>query len=333
MIRFSFKKYLIFFEGLIRWTLLRRLATGMLQFENELGELKVISSTEVLALWSRGEWVVDENSLGSKADAVYIATPRDLSTFPEKWQIRVRRYMHYLKAINPEKTLYNRDVWKKLIKTASLEINDPHPPCPTSVHVWWRKYRRTKSPISLIPKNVVGFQKARDFRYVIFEDIISEMYLTTQKRKKSEVVKAVNDRIYKVNLGRLKEDQIPTLAKSSIYRWLEQLQQDEVDAARLGADAARTKYRMSMAGLKVSTILERVKIDHTPLDLIVYDKHTMLPLGRPWLTKAIDCESKMIVGSYISFNPPSSYSVLQCLKQMIMPKDDWLARFPDIQGN
>lgn len=332
MIRFSFRLNQVFIEGLVRWMLRRRLVTGMLQFENEKGEIKVLSNAEVLSLWNRGEWVVDENSLGSRADAIYIATPRDLSTFPEKWQIRVGRYMHYLNAVKPDQIKFNPLVWGKLIEDASREINDPKPPCAGSVHEWWRKYRRTKSPISLIPKNIVGLQHPRDYRYSIFEDIVAEVYLTLQKRKKSEVVKGVNDRIRQVNVGKQPADQIPILCKSTIYRWLEQLQQDVVDAARLGSEKARVKYRMSMSGLKVSSILERVEIDHTPIDLIVIEKQTMLPLGRPWLTLAIDKHSRMVVGFYICFNAPSSYSVLQCLKQMILPKDDWLARFPDIQG-
>lgn len=332
MKRFFVRKSLIFVEVNTRWEVKRRLATGKLQFENELGEIKTLFDSEVLSLWKNGEWSIDENSLGSMADAIHITTPRDLTTFPEKWQIRVRRYMHYINSVKPDQIQYNPAVWAKIIESAALEINDPNPPCSGSVHAWWRKYRKTKSPVSLIPKNIAGFNHARDSRYVIFEDIINEVYLTPQKRKKSEVVKAVNDRIQKINAGRLPEDQISILAKSSIYRWLEQLQQDVVDAARLGTEAARAKYRMSMAGLKVSSILERVEIDHTPLDLMVNDKHTMLPLGRAWLTLAIDKHSRMVIGFYICFNAPSSYSVLQCLKQMILPKDDWLARFPDIKG-
>lgn len=87
-----------------------------------------------------------------------------------------------------------------------------------------------------------------------------------------------------------------------------------------------------MGGLKVHGVLERVEIDHTPLDLIVIDKTTMLPLGRAWLTLALDKFSRIVVGFYISFNAPSSYSVLQCLKQMILTKDDLLKRYPDIQN-
>lgn len=332
MKHFSFKKGLKFRDLNRRWQLNRRLATGKLQFEDEEGEIKSLTDTEVLSLWNKGEWVVDEDSLGSQADAIYLATPADLSTFPLKWQQRARIKLHYINWIKPGEIKFNKEKWDALIKEAAIEINDLKPPCATSVHVWWRRYRVTKSITKLIPKNVAGFQQPRDYRYSIFEDIISEIYLSPQKRKKSEVVKGVNDRIKKINLGKSPEDQIQELAKSSIYRWLEQLQHDIVDASRLGAEAARVKYRISMDGLKVASILERIEIDHTPIDLIVIDKHTMLPLGRPWLTLAIDKHSRMAMGFYICFNAPSSYSVLQCLKQVILPKEEWLERFPDIKG-
>lgn len=84
--------------------------------------------------------------------------------------------------------------------------------------------------------------------------------------------------------------------------------------------------------MKVGSVLERIEIDHTPLDVIVIDSLTGLPLGRPWLTMAIDHHSRMVVGFYISFNAPSSHGVLQCLRRSILPKDEWLARFPDIKG-
>jgi putative transposase len=40
----------------------------------------------------------------------------------------------------------------------------------------------------------------------------------------------------------------------------------------------------------------------------------------------------MIVGFYISFHAPSQSSFLYCMRMAIMPKDDILARFPDVVG-
>ena len=61
-------------------------------------------------------------------------------------------------------------------------------------------------------------------------------------------------------------------------------------------------------------------MDHTKLDMLVVDPEMRLPVGRPWMTTAIDKFSKMVIGMYISFSPPSYLSVMQCLRHAIKPK-------------
>jgi len=63
-----------------------------------------------------------------------------------------------------------------------------------------------------------------------------------------------------------------------------------------------------------------VEIDHTKLDLFVVDPERGMPIGRPWLTSAIDVYSKCVLGYYMSFNPPSYLTVMQCLRHAIAPK-------------
>ncbi|MDY0041830.1 MAG: hypothetical protein RBS57_16075, partial [Desulforhabdus sp.] len=287
MMRFTFKKGLTFCENNNRWQIIRRLATSDLQFENQAGEILNLKDAEVHRKWIKGEWIVDEATLSLQADAIYLATPRDLSTFPEKWQKRARIRHYYIQKIDPENNKYNPIRWKRLIKAAAAEINDPTPPAASSVQLWWRRYRHTKSIVSLIPRSITGFERAKDPRYSVFEDVLAKVFLSPQKRPKADVVHAVQEHIRQINLGREVSQTIAPIARSTIYRWLSELQQDITDGARLGADAARAKYRMAVGGLKVDDVLDRVEIDHPPLDLIVIDKITMLPLGRPWLTLAI----------------------------------------------
>ena len=83
MQRFSFKRGLVFIEQNLRWKLDRRLASGKLQFANETGEINLLKDTEVLSLWRRGDWILDDATIGSQADVIYQVSPRDLSTFPE----------------------------------------------------------------------------------------------------------------------------------------------------------------------------------------------------------------------------------------------------------
>ena len=305
--------------------------TGRLQFESDNGEIKNLTDKEVLHLWNLGKWLVDETTLGINGDAIYLVTPADLSTYPIKWQETAKKRLHYINAINPQANKYNKVVWDSVIEKAALEIGDIKPPCSASVQGWWKRYRTTKSINSLLPRVKSGFSKKEDARYTIFEEVIKTVYLNAQKLPIIEVVRKIQQRIVLLNMHR--EEKIKQIGKSTIYNWVANLRSDISDSSRLGADVARNKYRSVMGGLKVSQILERIEIDHTPLDLIVIDKTTMLPLGRAWLTLALDKHSRIVVGFYISFNPPSSYAVLQCLKQMILPKDDLLKRFPDIKND
>ena len=67
-----------------------------------------------------------------------------------------------------------------------------------------------------------------------------------------------------------------------------------------------------------------MQIDHTPVDAIVVDEANRLPIGRPWLTLAVDVATRVVVGFYLSMEAPSSTSLALCLSQAILPKESWL---------
>ena len=85
-------------------------------------------------------------------------------------------------------------------------------------------------------------------------------------------------------------------------------------------------------GIQPTRPLERVEIDHMQLDLFVIDPQRKMPMGRPWLTTAIDVYTRSIVGMYISLMPPSHLSVRQCLLNAISPKSYVRMRYPNIQN-
>lgn len=317
----------------IGYELSRRLVTGKLQLMSDKGDVLNLSDGELHQKWLAHEWEIDVASLTSTKDAIYITVPRDLGTYPENQQQEAKRRKHYLDRINPEANPYQPREWRSLIEEAAKEIEDRYPPAPSTVQAWWRRYRNTKSVLCLIPRNKPSTGPRARRRYQIFEEVVATVYLTQQKLPKLKVVEEVFRRIDGVNNGLAEDERIKKPARATIYRWLENLQQDLVDKSREGAEAARIKYRAALGNVKVGSVLERIEIDHTPLDLIVIDSLTQLPLGRPWLTMAIDQHSRMAMGFYISLNAPSGHGVLQCLRRSILPKDKWLTRFPDIKGS
>jgi putative transposase len=70
--------------------------------------------------------------------------------------------------------------------------------------------------------------------------------------------------------------------------------------------------------------LDLVQVDHTPVDLIVVDPIDRQPIGRPWLTVAIDTYSRCIAGFHVTLEAPSATSVGLCLTHVAMDKAPWL---------
>jgi putative transposase len=60
------------------------------------------------------------------------------------------------------------------------------------------------------------------------------------------------------------------------------------------------------------------------IDLIIVDERDRQPIGRPYLTIAIDVFSDCIVGMVVTLEPPSTVSVGLCLAHMVCDKRPWL---------
>jgi putative transposase len=101
----------------------------------------------------------------------------------------------------------------------------------------------------------------------------------------------------------------------------------QVAQARDGTAAVRT---LRAAGgtppVVVAAVLEQVQIDHTMIDVIVVDDRDRLPIGRPYLTVAIDVYSRCIVGLVVTLEAPSAVSVGLCLAHACCDKRPWLER-------
>jgi len=112
----------------------------------------------------------------------------------------------------------------------------------------------------------------------------------------------------------------------TVKRRIRPLDPRNVAAKRLGSKAAQDLYRPVQAS-KANLLLplEVVQIDHTPVDVIVVDERERLPIGRPWLTLAIDVASRNVTGFYVSLDPPSTISVALVISHAVLTKESWLA--------
>lgn len=70
--------------------------------------------------------------------------------------------------------------------------------------------------------------------------------------------------------------------------------------------------------------LSIVQIDHHLTDVEVVDETYRMPIGRPWVTVAIDVYSRMVVGVFLSLDSPSASSTGMCLINSMLPKEGFL---------
>jgi putative transposase len=167
---------------------------------------------------------------------------------------------------------------------------------------------------------------------MVSDQVIDELYMTTERKRVPEVHLEIVRRVTDANKFRLPSDQVPAPSRSTIYREIGRLSPYEVMVARYGKRRADMEFRVSTSGPITTRALERVVMDHTPSDLIVVDDASMLPLGRPTITTALDEHTRCPMGFYTGFEPPSCLSVMRCLKHAILPKTYVPREFPSVNN-
>lgn len=336
MLRFVFKRGLKIRSGLKEWVLQKKMPNGNLYFESADGEPLSISQKEFYQKYLASEWVVDDDGLVD-GDDFYTASPRDLQTFPEQSQRKALRKLEYLTAIIQAqgKFISTPSQLKPLIEEVAVRLQDPKPPGVVSVYRWYMRYRIGKSVVNLVDRdeNKGRRPSIRGEALELLQNAIDEIYLNPQKNPATAVYEKVCGDAKRLNSTRSSFTSLKPPSRATIYRYINGLEAYSVDKARLGKAEADRKFSMVKGELTSARLLERWEIDHTPLDLIlvVYLPDGIHTVGRPWVTVIIDKYSRMVMGFYIALHAPSAQSVMNCLKQAILPKDEFLAKFDDIK--
>ncbi|WP_245673316.1 DNA-binding domain-containing protein [Nocardia lijiangensis] len=163
-----------------------------------------------------------------------------------------------------------------------------------------------------------GGERLADEVEAVVRKVLRTRYLTRQRRSVAVICREI------AHVCRAKGLRPPS--RSAVVRRIGRLDQVKVVTAREGSDAARPRRAAGGSTPPVQGLLERVQIDHTPADVIVVDELHRLPIGRPYVTAAIDEASKCVPGLVITLEAPSATSVGLCLAQMAIDKRAWLER-------
>ena len=150
----------------------------------------------------------------------------------------------------------------------------------------------------------------------IIRELLQKRFLTKQKRSLAafhrEIVQAC------------KTQKLRVPARNTVARRIAELHPAKVARSRGGQDAARPFQGAGGTPPEVTVPLEQVQIDHTVIDLIVVDERDRQPIGRPYLTIAIDVFTRCVVGMVVTLEAPSATSVGLCLAHAACDKRSWL---------
>ncbi len=190
------------------------------------------------------------------------------------------------------------------------------------VYVLLGRWREGEGVVSdLIPRRSSG-GRGREHLPDAVEAVIGELlrtrYLTRQKRS----VAAVHRELARVCRRR----GLPVPSQGTLQRRIAKLDTVKGMAAREGPDAARALQAAGGETPAAGVVLALVQIDHTVVDVTVVDERHRLPIGRPYVTVAIDVFSRCIVGLVVTLEAPSALSVGLCLAHMVTDKRAWLER-------
>jgi putative transposase len=160
-----------------------------------------------------------------------------------------------------------------------------------------------------------GHRVLDDKREEIIRNTISRYYLTRNRPSVSQLVRDVQTSCLSAGLR--------PPHRRTIKARLEDI--DLQKRAKRRGESDVVKNTQAVPGVfAASRPLQVVQVDHTKADVFVVDEETRLPIGRPWLTLAMDVCSRMVTGFYLTMDAPSRLSTSLCLLHSVFDKSAWL---------
>lgn len=187
----------------------------------------------------------------------------------------------------------------------------------------WRalkRYRNSPLATALVARGVGRRRGCRVLdidRELVIAGCIQEFYL----RRERPTVSALREEI----AAKCREKQLKPPSRQTVALRVNSQDLRQMLNRREGGKSAKETCTPVPGHVEATKPLERVEIDHTLVDVILRDNTSARAvIGRPWLTLAIDCATRTVIGFYLSFARPSAASVALCLAHAGLSKENWL---------
>jgi putative transposase len=228
----------------------------------------------------------------------------------EDWKIAVERFAAikpFVDVLMPGRSEVERRAKEVNVDTATL-------------YRWLGRYRAYETISALIPQKR-GWKTSKSrlpaYSEQVIQEVIQDFYLTPQRPSPQKTVMEV--------LRRCQLRGIEAPSSGTIRSRLSRISEKDRLRGHGFKEKAKNKFLPAAGSFPNADFpLSVIQIDHTPADIILVDDVHRKPIGRPWITLAMDVYSRMVTGYYLSFDPPSETSVAMCVAHSILLKDEWL---------
>lgn len=277
------------------WEVTAWLSSDRLQIKKSNREQKNISPDQITT-------VIDQALLEK---SLQVAEP-DLLSFTEKQLADAeRKYDALSRHLNGDPEL-------STIETLALELGHSK----SYTYVLLRKFC-TGTLISLVSEQR-GRKRGTKLLGDEVEQIIKEAIDASSGAGSS--VRAIARKVRE----KCESSKLPTPSIKAIYLRIKDRPERENTKRIFGSKKAAQDHAVRGQKKQTSKPLELVQIDHCIVDIVIVDSVHRRPIGRPWLTIAIDVHTRSVLGFYLSLDHPSALSNALCLIHCISPKNLWL---------
>lgn len=249
--------------------------------------------------------------------------PRDLDSFSpslKKQAIERFRLLSWIAQDIDSKGWTPRNIDPLLDKYIDkLEMKRPSS---RSVQRWYRAYRESDGDI----KSLVSRHHDKGSREPKIKGDETFFYQAVERFLQAEIPSVARAYEYYKDSIILENEMIisgdvPIVSYKTFNKRIKKIPPYNVALEQLGKYLADKLFRYYSSHKPPTRVLERVEIDHTPLDLVLLDDELFVPLGRPYLTMLIDVFSGCIIGFHVGFLAPSYVSVSKAIIHAVKPKD------------
>jgi len=255
--------------------------------------------------------IADLSPVALDGDEAHEASRGDLAGIADKnWQKAMERY----RAIEP----FAGDVLARRedVAARATEIGVST----ATLYRWIKRYRSRRLVTDLVNERrgwKAGVSRLAPEADAVIEEVIETFYLRDQRSTLQKAATEVKRLCYARG--------IESPSAGTVRRRIKRIDEKRRLRGRGQKELAKNRFRPAAGHFPNADFpLAVIQIDHTPADIILVDDTHRKPIGRPWITLAMDIYSRMVTGYYLSFDAPSATSVGLCVAHSVLPKEEWL---------